>query len=1312
MESLVLLDQWLVRPTRQLVNLAENLICRGGARLSAAEAEGFSLLQQRCAALLGENAMANSTRPSMNSTLVYHREKHLSEPLEFRLAFELQASSAQDAVYHCIIAHDVTAKLGQPGLCSIDDELADTFCGARMPSQKLIDAITPIAHNGDTPILNDDLIVQTIANTFHFFSQHFNLDLAILSSSSLKPNGFCLVSSGRFTKLARNIADHLGKSGIHIGVLDIALLKPFPWELVANALASQRKIIILGTHNTAELSPIMLGMHEIRSHHRPIANPVYIPMISPDALKILAQSLELPEDTLQKAIPPSPSSSPRPIVIGAAPGGDMSLGFLLDLASYLSQTNGFTPFDVKSPHPLVRTLGFDAAKNAPKNTPILPVDILFLSHPGLVDIPDILNGLAQGGCILILGRSVEDTAIWPSFRPDMQKFIEQHQIALYMLSGSLLGEYRTVDRYGAYVVHGAILELLERVTHTPIPTEILAKQLSPSAMERLKLGRDSLREVDRSIDRAHPFDPYFAPQIQLPKMLPAHRKQGADWRSSMRNFFVRGQSSDAVNHPLPGLSIRPAALNPYLQTLENEHYYPLLVTRIAGDPSLHAVRLDTALREHLGTNNNATETAPWLRRFVDTATEIADASLHITPAKTLLNQTLEAMTDADHADAAPLLDALRNFIANLTDDCHLVGLNPHTLLDLYVLSVRAARQSRIRDIRADIKGLITQLRDALLIDDANGPLSTQPDALDDAFGPAADVLLDTTAIAHDLQHQTHGHKPHNPERDTRMYHALKTLEAFLETLKNSDDLIFAYAPDIQVKSTYDRVRTICHSEPIAVASGLFDAISQHHIEAFKAMRVARLDIDNAFDPEYHTGILDHFTWQDLSEDELRLLPVICIAETASRLYEQLSPLSRLIRQGKPLDVLVFESTSNTMHASQNAESDTSQYNPGFSYLATAYREAFISQSTLARPEHLVATLTRMNRLLRPAITVVACPTWTWRVPPRVQLEAAHYGRIAPVFQYDPSLGQTRIERFNVEGNPQIDTPWPVCAFSYLDENGQTKEMTSEFTFAHALALEPGYHKYFRILPNEAWNDELVEIGEFLKNPTFDKPRIPYIWGVVDSIMRKCIMTREVANACIDRMQRWTTLRELALSTQAQIKLAADLHENAHAQILQQTQQELESTSAQLDESQHLIASTAKTLDACLQSMKAFLNTGPNPPSKNATERQSCPECRTPSLPDEDPNDMNASSRDEISFIEGMASMHLPITPAPPLPVPSLPVPRVESNRCMSCGACVSLNDKLFGFDDDGHAILIDPNATTEQCQEAADLCPAGCIVIG
>ena len=49
---------------------------------------------------------------------------------------------------------------------------------------------------------------------------------------------------------------------------------------------------------------------------------------------------------------------------------------------------------------------------------------------------------------------------------------------------------------------------------------------------------------------------------------------------------------------------------------------------------------------------------------------------------------------------------------------------------------------------------------------------------------------------------------------------------------------------------------------------------------------------------------------------------------------------------------------------------------------------------------------------------------------------------------------------------------------------------------------------------------------------------------------------------------------------------------------------------------------------------------------------------------------------------------------------------------MSCGACVSLNDKLFGFDDDGHAILIDPNATTEQCQEAADLCPAGCIVIG
>ncbi len=1294
MESIELLDQCLVRSTRRLINMTESLICRAGACFSVAEAEGFSLIGQRAAALLADNPAKEIVLPARPSTLVYHRERGTLEPIDIRLGFELHAASAQDAVYQCIIAHDIAAKLNIPGICTIDDVLSKSLEFVHLPSRKMLDAISTLNPNAPGSLEDSD-IVDAVQNSFDSFSKAFDYPISAAKPKNLTSSGICFIARGKFIQTAQKLAQFLRDHQIPAGTIDIALIRPFPVKSVLELTRDQRALVVLDDELIADQSDLIAGLHEVHdaaADYDP--NILYIPTTRPNRFEKLISLLQHPDitaDALETAIS-SEQHADKSIVIGAAPSGQMSRGLLYDLAANLAQTAGFSAFETHSPHPIISTLGYESQRTQFIQPQTRDIDILFLSHPGLIDIPDIVDHVGFGGSILVLGRTVEQASIWPLFTPHMKQQIEQKHIAVFSISASLLDEYSANARYGAYAVHGALLAVVQKYTQDALDFSKLQPIYAPKAFDRLNAGIHAIHEVDRSIDRTDAFDPYFAPQIKLPHLNPpsANKVDKHAWRAIIRNFFVRGQSIDASHHPLPGLSIRPPELNPYLEDLAKYRDYPIIATIVKGNPELQTTSLDTALYNHFAQKPPFTDEA--LDQFIQTAEQVTSASMRITNAAETLSLVLDQISDNPQFDPKTLA-GIRDFIRSLDPESVIVGLSPHTLLDLYVLSVRAARRSRMRDVRAEIRSLVTQLRDALRVDDAYGPIGTSASALNDAFGPAAAELLNTTEISSDLQHRHTGHKQHAPERINRMYQSLKSLEEFLDALKSSDDLIFTYPPQIQVKSTYDRVRLIKHQEPIAIAAGLYSAISQRMVEAFKAMRVARLDLDNAYDPDYHGDILEHFTWQDLSEEELRLMPVICIAETSERIYSQLTELSRIMRSGKPIDVLVSESTAEAM-GTNNIPGDNS-YNPGFSYLATAYREAVVSQSTLARPAHLISCLNRMNRLLRPALSIVTCPTWDWRLPARVQLEAAHCGRTAPVFQYDPSIGATRVERFNVDGNPQIDAPWPIREYQYTDANGQTHKMQSAFTFAHALALAPGYHRYFRILPDEAWNDELVEISEFLKNPTFDRPRIPFIWGVIDSNLRKCIMTRDVANACIDRMQRWKTLRELSMSTQAQIQLATESRENAHALEIESSKRITSQLSKKLDNAREILIKPAETLTACNEAIIAELN--------NDLEIHD----------DDDPADL---TRDETAYIEGLAGDTVvqtgkPEPPNAPAPAPALPIPRIDSSRCLSCGACIGINDKIFAFNENDQAIITDPNATIEDVREAAETCPANCIII-
>jgi ferredoxin len=168
-----------------------------------------------------------------------------------------------------------------------------------------------------------------------------------------------------------------------------------------------------------------------------------------------------------------------------------------------------------------------------------------------------------------------------------------------------------------------------------------------------------------------------------------------------------------------------------------------------------------------------------------------------------------------------------------------------------------------------------------------------------------------------------------------------------------------------------------------------------------------------------------------------------------------------------------------------------------------------------------------------------------------------------------------------------------------------------------------------------------------------------------------------------------------MSTQAQIQLATESRENAHALEIESSKRITSQLSKKLDNAREILLKTAETLTACNDAIIAELN--------NDLEIHD----------DDDPADI---TRDETAYIEGLAGDTVVQTGKPepqnaPEPAPALPIPRIDSSRCLSCGACIGINDKIFAFNENDQAIITDPNATIEDVREAAETCPANCIII-
>jgi pyruvate-ferredoxin/flavodoxin oxidoreductase len=334
-----------------------------------------------------------------------------------------------------------------------------------------------------------------------------------------------------------------------------------------------------------------------------------------------------------------------------------------------------------------------------------------------------------------------------------------------------------------------------------------------------------------------------------------------------------------------------------------------------------------------------------------------------------------------------------------------------------------------------------------------------------------------------------------------------------------------------------------------VAKGIFEGLSAAAVADYRALRTARLDLDDSYDPVSHEAYFKFFRWSQFTKDELGLLPTVISMGGDGATYDiGFGALSRLLVTDTPIKVVVLNSGvySNTGGQASTAsfsaqDSDLTRFGPAQSgkqedrkelgLIAAFHPNVFVSQTSTALQGHFMRSmLAFLNYSDSPAVLDVYTPCQAEHgIADAAASEHARLAvesRMSPVFVHDPRRGDTLAEWFSLDGNPEPDKDWSTTTIEYVDTDGTPKLLNVAMTPADFALREARFKKHFRKLPAAA---EGVPVDEYVKlSPGARAGKTPFVWSTDDDKhLIKLELDAPIIHLVEERRKYWRTLQHLA-----------------------------------------------------------------------------------------------------------------------------------------------------------------------------------------
>jgi pyruvate-ferredoxin/flavodoxin oxidoreductase len=455
----------------------------------------------------------------------------------------------------------------------------------------------------------------------------------------------------------------------------------------------------------------------------------------------------------------------------------------------------------------------------------------------------------------------------------------------------------------------------------------------------------------------------------------------------------------------------------------------------------------------------------------------------------------------------------------------------------------------------------------------------------------------------------------------------------------------------------------------SMAMGVFEGHMAKMAEGFKAIRRAELELNGTYNSGEHDEFFTYFTWEKFSDEEWLLCPPVVVLGGDGAMYDiGFQNLSRMMASGKPIKVIVVDTQvySNTggqactsgfigqvsdMAEYGKVQKGKSEPRKEIGLIAMAHRNTYVLQATLANTSQMIEGFIDGLMTKRPAIFNL----YTTCQPEHGvgddlgvhQAKLAVESRAYPIFKFNPDKGVKAEDAFDLSGNPDIDQLWPTYRLKYL-ENGREKSMELAMTFADFAITEGRFRKHFRKVPRDAWNENMVVLSEFLELSGEEREgKFPFIWAVDrKQRLNRVLVAKTIVDSCEERRDFWIMLRALAGVETEKVE-AIDLEGKIRAEVVSNIAQGL---------------------------MKLAGGNG------------------------DGIVDLAIGKSEEIT------------TPEPTNSNGEQLAPWLETEECTSCDECIKINSKIFAYNNDKKAFILNPDGGPYQdLVKAAEKCTAQVI---
>ena len=452
-------------------------------------------------------------------------------------------------------------------------------------------------------------------------------------------------------------------------------------------------------------------------------------------------------------------------------------------------------------------------------------------------------------------------------------------------------------------------------------------------------------------------------------------------------------------------------------------------------------------------------------------------------------------------------------------------------------------------------------------------------------------------------------------------------------------------------------------DPASMAMGVFEGHMAKMADGFKVVRMAEALLEGKYNADEQEERYRYFDWQDFTDEEYHLCPPVVAVGGDGAMYDiGFQNLSRALMSGKPIKVLVVDTQVYSNTGGQACTSgffgqisDMAQFGDAIKgkeevrkemgLIAIAHRTTYFLQSTIAHANHMIEGFVEGLMSRRPAVFNLysSCQPehGIGDDMSHHQAKLAVESRAYPLLRYDPDNGLTVGECLDLDGNPNPDLDWPVAKVDYVDDRGREQTMELQTTFVDFAVTESRFRKHFRKIPRDSWNENMVQVGEYLALDKDDREgKVPFVWALdAKKKLSRLLVAQPMIESAEERRAFWIMLRDLGGAEEA----AADADAvQIESRVRQEVVQKLASGLMGL-------VSGSQALD-----MGALLEAVPSTPA--------------------------AGQKPQLAAVE---------TAAPAVEGDYM-APWIDTEECTACDECIDINPQIFAYNEDKKAIIKNP----------------------